>query len=130
MALLTMRFDAGTGNDWYVAPQLSDSGVELRAKVIKAMRVTGAIQDASFQMYTFGPTEGVDVAAIEAGTGSSSGSVALTDTAGVAQSQRTPLNCPNALLHTVRVAGTWADGDVKSRIDELEYELSIQDARR
>lgn len=130
MALLTMRFDAGTGNDWYCVPQLSDSGVELRAKVIKAMRVTGAVQDASFQMYTFGPTEGVDVAAIEAGTGSSSGSIVLSDTTGVAQSQRTPLNCPNALLHTVRVAGTWTDGDVKSRIDELEYELSIQDARR
>lgn len=128
----TTRFDEGIGNSYYVVPQLTDSDVELRAKVVKAVRVTGKLTDADAKVYTYGPEQVVDVDDLEAGTNSITGAIALTDTDLVTTSERTQVNCPNASLHTVRVAGAWdaTEGDAKDRIDEITIEQAIQDARR
>ena len=131
----TRRFDANLGDDevsvsWYLIPQLSDSDHELRAKVIKAVRVAGKLTDANFQVYTYGPEAVVDVSDLEEGILSITGEYPLTDTNVVTVSERIQVNCPNASLHTVRVAGTWDGVGSKDRIDEIEYEQAIQDARR
>lgn len=128
--LTSMRFDEGIGNSWYLIPQLSDSGHELRAKVVKAVRVTGKLTDADFRVYTYGPEDTVEVSYLEAGTNSITGAVPLTDTNLVTTSERTQVNCPDASLHTLRLAGTWDGVGSRDRIDEIEYEQAIQDARR
>jgi hypothetical protein len=126
----TKRFDAGIGNSWWLLPQLSDSGVELRDKVIKAVRVTGKVTDAAFKVYGYGATEELDIASMIAGTNSRTGEVAIPDSTGVKSTQRYPVNVPGSALHTVRVEGTWDGENIKDRVDEIEYEIAEQGARR
>lgn len=126
----TQRFDAGLGNSWYLIPQISDSGDNLRDKQVKAARVTGKVTDANFKMYRYGATDPIVMDDLTDGTNSITGPVALTDTANVTQSQRFQLNVPNSALHTIRVEGTWDGEGIKDRIDEIEYEVSEQGIRR
>jgi len=127
----TKRFDAGTGNaDWWILPQLSDSGVELRDKTIKAVRITGKVTEASFEVYGYGATEELDIASMIAGTNSRTGAVAIPDTTGVESTQRFQVRVPRSALHTVRVEGTWDGEGIKDRIDEIEYEIAEQGVRR
>lgn len=128
----TKRFNAGDGSAWYVIPPLSDSGSESRSMVVKPARVTGKLSNATLQIFTFDVNDEIDVSDMENGLNSASGSVALTDTTEVRQSERKPVNCPNAVLHTIRIAGEWdaTDGSDPDRVDEVLYELAVQGCRR
>lgn len=124
------RFDAGLRNSWWIVPQLSDSGIELRDKVIKAVRITGKVTNANVKVYKFGATEPIDVDAMEAGTGSATGMIAIPNTTLVLSTRRYQVNVPGAALHTVRVEGEWVGENIKDRIDEIEYEVAEQGVRR
>lgn len=126
----TGRFDAGLGNYWYIVPQLSDSGDELRDKVIKAFHVTGKMTAPYFSVYTYGPAQDIDVDDIEDGINSNSGKKALPSTTQVQRTARKQINCPNAELHTCRLEGTWDGEGMKDRIDEIAYEIARQGIRR
>lgn len=126
----TFAFDEGGGVEWWVVPQLTDSGIELRDKVIKAVRVTGLVADADVRVYTYGPSDPVVVSDLENGVNSVTGAVALPDTTNVAQSPRLNVNCPNAMLSTVRVAGVWDGVSQRNRVDEILYEVAQQGIRR
>lgn len=122
-------FDEGLGNTWFIVPQLSDSGIELRDKVVKPFRVTGKVSNARGKIYRYGPTENIDIDAIEAGTGYAT-VVPLIDTTQVVQSKRHPVNVPNAMLHTIRIEGQWDGTGERDRIDEIIYEVAQQGIRR
>jgi hypothetical protein len=126
----TARFDAGLGNTWYLVPQLTDSGGELRDKVIKAFRATGKMTVPQFSVYAYGPEKEINVTDIEDGVRSSSGKKPLPSTTQVVQSARKQINVPNAMLHTVRLEGTWDGTGMKDRIDEIVYEVAQQGIRR
>lgn len=126
----TARFDAGAGNAWWLLPQLSDSGVELRDKVIKAVRATAKVTNANFKVYGYGATEELDIASMIAGTNSRTGAVAIPDTTGVESTRRFQVNVPGSALHTTRLEGEWDGEGIKDRIDEVEYEIAEQGVRR
>jgi hypothetical protein len=128
--MATKRFDAGTGNSYWLLPQLSDSGIELRDKVVKAVRITGKVTDAAFKVYGYGATEELNIASMEAGTNSRTGAVAIPDSTGVKSTQRYQVNVPGSALHTVRIEGEWGGDDIKDRVDEVIVELAEQGARR
>lgn len=126
----TKVFDEGLGNTWYMVGQISDSGDELRAKTVKALRVTGKLTAASAKIYGYEPTEDVNVDDLEDGTNSETGAVALVDTDRVAQSERWQVNVPNAVLHTIRVEGEWDGVGDPDRIDEVVYEVADHGNRK
>lgn len=127
----TMRFGAGTtGNSWYLVPSIIDSGVELRSKQIKSVRVTGKVTNANLQIYTWDVLSAINVADLEAGTNSATGDIPTPDTTEVTQSARYNINCPNAVLSTVRIEGVWEGDSPPDRIDELIYESDVQGVRR
>lgn len=123
----TMRLNDGDGVPYYVVPAVSDNGSESRSTVIKAVRVTGQLTEATAKVYTFDVDDPILVSALEDGTGSASGAIALVTTTQVTQSQRQPVNCPNAVLSTVRIEGPGAIGD---RIDEILLDRAICGVRR
>lgn len=126
----TVRFDAGLGPvDYYIVPPLTDSGDSLRDKVLKDVHVVGKITDANVQYYAYGPGDEINVADIEDGINSSSGMKFLPNAARVVRSARVPINVPNAMLHTIRVAGRWSGG-TKDRIDQIGAEVAMQGVRR
>lgn len=120
----------GLNVSWWVVPQLSDSGVELRDKTIKAFRATGKMTNPQFQIYGYGPEDGIDVDALEAGTGSSTGPIFMDDTTLVTQTPRHQLNVVNSMTHTCRLAGMWPGTGEPDRIDEIAYEVAQQGIRR
>ena len=127
----TFVFDEGLGESWYIVPQLTDSGIEERDKVVKSVSVRGKVTNASFGVFGQGATNDVDVAAIEAGNiNSLTGVRALPNTTLVQQSKRYPVNAHNITNHTVRVQGRWDGTGMRDRIDEIVYEVAIQGARR
>lgn len=126
----TFVFDEGGSVEWWIIPQITDSGVELRDKIVKAVRVTGLVTDADVKVYTYGPADPVVVADLEDGVNSITGAVPLDDTTDVSQSQRWQVNCPNAMLSTVRVAGIWDGVGPRNRIDEIAYEVAQMGVRR
>ena len=129
-AVQTGRFDAGLGNTWYLVPQISDSGDELRDKVIKAFHATGKMTAPYFSIYAYGPAEDIDVDDIEDGVSSASGKKPMVSTTQVQRSKRFQINVPNAELHTCRLEGTWDGEGIKDRIDEICYEVARQGVRR
>lgn len=128
----TKRFNAGTGSSYYVCPPVSDNGSESRSTVIKAISVKGKLTSATAKIYTWDVDDPVLVSDLEAGTNSASGSIALTTTTQVTQSQRQTVNCPNAVLSTSRVDGTYtvAAGVIADRIDEISMDRAVQGVRR
>lgn len=125
----TVRFDAGIGSSWYVALPVIDSGDDLRSKVLKTMRVTGKLTNASAQLYGYDVNDGIDVTDIEAGVNSDAGA-SLTDSTQVAQSERHPINVPNTVLHTVRVDGDDTGNDTRDEVHEIVVEQASQGVRR
>lgn len=125
----TFTFDEGLGNEWFIALQLSDSGDELRDKVVKSVRVTGKTTRALIKVYGYGPVEDIDVSNIEDGIGQRVTQM-MTDTTQVQQSKRFPVNIPRSMNHTVRVEGIDDGSGIRDRIDEIVYEVSRQGARR
>lgn len=124
------RFDAGQRSSWWLVPQLTDSGNELRDKVVKAVHVTGKMTAPQFKIYAYQPEQEIDVEAIEDGDDGTK-SFSLEATTEVTQGARKQINVPNAELHTIRLQGSWVDdGNMKDRIDEIVYEQAIQGTRR
>lgn len=122
-------FDAGLGNSYFLALQPSDSGIEGRDKVIKAVRVTGKINNGFAKVYAYGPVEDVDVDQVEDGIGFKT-AVVLAASSLVQQSKRHPVNIPNAMMHLVRIEGRWDGTGDRDRIDEIFYEIAQQGIRR
>lgn len=127
----TFVFDLGLGCDYYIVPQLSDSGQELRDKVVKAMYLTGKVTNASLGLFGYGATNPIDVELIEAGNiNSLTGVVTIPDVSLVTETKRYPINCRNVRIHTIRVQGRWDGTGIRDRIDEMVYEVAEQGARR
>lgn len=125
----TFTVGAGLGLDWFIALQLSDSGVELRDKVVKPVRITGKTTRGLVKVYGYGPKEDINVAHIEDGIGQKA-TLSIDDTTQVQQSRRLPVNVKNAMTHTVRVEGVWDGEGIPDRIDEIVYEVARQGIRR
>jgi hypothetical protein len=120
----------GTAVPWYLVPQLSNSGVEDRDKAIQSMTVTGLVTSAAIQVYRYGAGDQINISAIEAGTGSASGSISIPTTTQVVQGGRIPLNVPRAATHTSRVNGIYAGSGTKNRVDKIMYEWVVEGVRR
>lgn len=129
----TERFDAGEGQAWFIAAQLSDSGNELRSKVIKAVRATGRLTNASAMIYAFDVGQPINVADIESGTRTNTKYITrpqtFPDTTEVTQTARKPVNVVG-VLHTVRLSGDDTGQAVRDRVDEITYEQAIMGVRR
>ena len=126
----TFVFDEGGGVEYWIIPQISDGGIELVDKDIKAVRVTAKIKNGNAKVYVWGPTEPIVVSDLEVGVNSTTGAIPIPDTTDVTQSPRLTVNCPNAMLSTVRIAGTWDGVSSRDRIDEILYEWAKQGIRR
>jgi hypothetical protein len=126
----TERFDAGEGSEWWIVAPIVDSGNELRSKVIKPARVNGRLTNASLMIYTWDVTEGINIADLEAGVNSITGPCAIPDSTNVAQSELVPVNCPNAVLHTIRVEGDDRGQSVRDQVHEILYQQALQGVRR
>lgn len=128
----TNRFNAGTGAAWYVVSPVSDNGSELRSTVIKPVSVKGKVTSAAVKVYVWDVDEPVLVSDLEAGTNSASGSLALTNSTQVTQSQFLSTNCPNAVLSAIRVEGIYvvAPNVIADRIDSITVQRAVQGVRR
>ena len=125
-------FTVGFGGldiNWFLIPSIADDDVELRSKVIKSVRVTGKITNANAKVYTYQPTEEINVADLEDGVNAQV-TVPLTSTTQVVQSERFGVNCPNAVLETVRIEGQWRGNGIPDRVDEICWERAVQGVRR
>lgn len=124
--------DIGSGerSHYWLALQPSDSGDELRSKVVKAIRVTGKLTNASAQLYKWDVGEPINVTEVEQGINAATRPQHLPDVTQVTQSARKQVNVPNAVLHSARVQGTWEGDGVKDRIDEIVVEQAKQGVRR
>lgn len=131
IGLHTFRFDAGVGpTPWYIVPQLSDSGSELRAKHLKSVRVTGKVTNAAGKGYGYDVGENIVVEDLETGENSKTGPVPLPDTSQVVRGERKQMRVPNAELHTVRIEGVWDGEGEPDRVDEIAYEYTEKGVRR
>jgi|ERR1051325_11767649 hypothetical protein len=126
----TFQFDGGEGSDYYLVAQVVDSGNELRSKVVKSPHATGRLTNAEILLYGYDVGAIVNIQDLEDGTNSSTGPMALPDSAGIAQSPRVPANVPNAVLHTIRLQGNDTGNDERDEIHELVYEVAEQGVRR
>lgn len=126
----TLRFDAGQGSEYYLVAPVVDSGNELRSKNIKAAHATGRFTNAAMQVYTWDVTQTVNVADLEAGDNSATGDIPVDDSTDVAQLVREQVNCPNAVLSTIRLEGDDRGQTERDQIHEIVYEQSIQGVRR
>lgn len=130
----TQKFDAGNGSEYYLIAQLDDDGDELRSKTYKAIRATGIRTNASAMMYGYDVQQEINVEDLEAGTRSNTRMTTqpqtFTDSEGVTQSERKPINVANAVLGTVRYEGDDTGNEQRDRIDEIVIERAIQGVRR
>lgn len=131
----TSRFDgnetgSGARSHYWLAPQPTDSGDELRSKNVKSLRLTGKVTNASAQVYGYDVGQPINVADVEQGQNASTRRQRFPDTEHVSQSARKQVNVPNAVLWTVRIQGTWEGDDQKDRIDEIVIEVAKQGVRR
>lgn len=126
----TTRFDSGDGSAWYLVAPIVDSSSELRSKTIKAGHATGRLTNASFMIYAYDVTTGINMDDLESGDNSTSGPVPIDDSTMVAQSARAMLNIPNAVLHTIRIEGSDVGQSVRDEIHEIVYEVAIAGVRR
>ncbi len=124
------RFDArGGGSSWYLIPQLSDGGIELRPKTVKAFRATGKMTNPQFSVYGYRPQERIVVSDLEDGINSTTPKIPLPTTTEVEVYARTQIDVAGAMLYTWRLEGVWdGEGDV-DRIDEVTCELAVQGGR-
>lgn len=129
-AVRTFRFDAGNRSHYWLALQPSDSGDELRSKVVKPGRVTGKVTNASMLFYKWDVGEEINVTDVEFGLNAATRPQHVPDVAHVTQSELVPVNVVNACLHSTRVQGTWEGDAIKDRIDEIVYQLARQGVRR
>lgn len=114
---------------WFLVLQLSDSGIENRDKVIKAVRATGKFSSGKIKVYGYGPQQDINLSDIEQGINPRT-TVTLANTTQVQQSKRHPVNVPNCMMHTIRIEGVSSGTGERDRVDEILYEVSQQGIRR
>lgn len=126
----TYRFDTGTtSTDYYLAAQYSDFGSEERPHVIKGIRATGKLTDASLKVYGAGPSGTLNVTDIENGTNALA-TVTIANTTNVVQGQINKVNVKNLSASTVKLEGRWAGSDSRDRIDEIAIHAEIVGSRK
>lgn len=125
----TFTVGAGLGNPYDLTLQLSDTGIELRDKVVKDPRVTGRFTSAKLKIYGYGPKEDINVEDIENGTGFKV-MVTIDNCSQVRHSRILPLNVKNAMTHTARIEGIWDGVGIPDRVDEIVYQVARQGIRR
>lgn len=126
----TYRFDTGSGSSVsaYLAWAFNGNG---RDALVKALTVTGKITSPNAGIHGAGVAQAISTTILEAGnSGSRSGTINLTTTTDVTQSQRIQLNVPNISEWTVRLDSTWAGTGAKDRIDKAEVEYALSSMRR
>lgn len=124
------RFDTGSGSSVaaYLAWAFNGNGMDCQ---IKALTTTGKITSPTAGIHGAGAEEAISTTILEAGnSGSKSGTVSLTTTTDVTQSQRIPLNVPNLSEWTVRLDTLWSGSGAKDRIDKAECEYAVSTMRR
>lgn len=130
----TMRFDAGNGSSYYVVPQITDSGDELRSKTLKSIRTTGIRTNVSGMVYGFDVNQEISTEDLETGTRTNTRMTTrpqdFSDSEGVTQSERKQINVANAVLSTVRIEGSDVGNEQRDRIDEIVIEQAKQGVRR
>jgi len=130
----TEIFDAGEGSAYWLVPQITDSGDELRSKTIKSIRATGRLTNASAMVYGYDVGQPIIVEDLETGTRTNTQNTTrpqtFTDTTEVTQTERKPINVANAVLHTVRIQGDDTGNEERDRIDEIVCEVAQQGVRR
>ena len=126
----TFRFDSGLGSSWYLVPPVTDSGNELRSKVVKTLRATGRVHNCSMTAYGYDVNQEIVAADLEEGINASCRAQSIPDTTQVAQSMRKQINVKNAVLHTMRIEGSDIGQPDRDEIHELCYEVADQGARR
>lgn len=126
----TYRFDQGTSPVvYYLAPQLSDSGEELRPKRIgPAAKVAGKVTSGNLKVYGAASSQAIPVADIEAGTNALA-TLSLSNGSNVTEGAVLKVNVKNLRQHTVRIEGTWDGTGERDRIEEVVYEYSISGSR-
>lgn len=128
----TMRLSGpgeGIGNTWFIALQLSDSGIELRDKVFKPVRFRGKTTQGRIKVYGYGPKEDVDVEDIERGVNQKA-TLLIPDTTKVQFTKALKVNVKNVMVHTIRIEGIWDGDNIPDRVDEAVYEIARQGVRR
>jgi hypothetical protein len=130
----TQKFDAGTGSNYYVVAQIDDGGNELRSHNVKAIRTTGIRTEASGMAFGYDVNQEISVEDLESGTRSNTRMTTrpqdFTDSEGVTQSERKPINVANAVLSTVRIEGNDEGNEQRDQIHEIVVERSEQGVRR
>lgn len=130
----TQRFAAGNGSAWWLLSQVTDSGNELRSKVIKTVRATGRLTNSSAIVYGFDVEQPVDLAVMEAGerdvTKMTTRPQTFADSTAVAQTRRRPINIKNAVLSAVRIEGDDTGNTERDQVHELVLEQAIEGVRR
>lgn len=129
----TYQFDtaAAASVSWYAAGPFEDWDSELRAHVVKRVRVTAKTTSGSIGVFGAQPTESIPVTSLEAGNSSSlTGAVAITNASTVTQSQQFVVNCPNLAQSTVRVQGQYNGTDaVKDQLHEIVIQAASEGVR-
>ena len=130
----TEIFDAGEGSAYWLVPQITDSGDELRSKTIKSIRVTGRLTNASAMVYGYDVGQPIIAEDLETGTRTNTQNTTrpqtFTDTTEVTQTERKPINVANAALWTSRIQGDDTGNEERDRIDEIVCEVAQQGVRR
>ncbi len=130
----TEVFDAGTGSPYYLTAQVTDSGDELRSKVVKSIRTTGIRTNVTGMVLGYDVNDPIDVADLENGTRSNkrmmTGPQSFSDSTSVTQSERKPVNVKNAVLWTVRIEGDDSGQAERDQIHEVVCEVAKEGIRR
>lgn len=117
----TYEFDRVSGESvpYYAAWHFSDEGSGNLEEEIEYVTLTAKLTSGNMQVYTLQQGDDVDIAAIEAGTGSASGNISFSNTTAVTRYPLVEVNLPESSMYAVRVSGTWAGSGTKDRIDKV-----------
>lgn len=126
----TYRFDQGASPVvYYLAPQLSDSGEELRPKRVGPLvKVAGKVTSGNLKVYGAASSQAIPVADIEAGTNALA-TLSLSNGTNVTEGAALKVNVKNLRQHTVRVEGTWDGTGARDRVEEIVYEYNVEGSR-
>ena len=124
----TYRWDTGSvGVNYYIAWAFTDSGENQRDKIVKNPIITGKFNNGTLSIHGASATESIPVSGLEAGTGSLTGNISLTNAATVTISQQVPLRI-RAQVWAARIGGTSAS--TRDRVDEVVFEVKPVGARK
>lgn len=126
----TLRFDAGSGSQYYYVAPVTDSSNELTTKTIKSVRATGRLTNAVAKIWRYDVEEGINLDDLEDGTNSTTGAIPIPDSTLVAQSAQLNTNVTNCALSTVRIEGDDREQDVRDELHEVVLQVADAGVRR